>query len=329
MVGYERNQVVNLKDVFNREQNCLLCAYGNNYMDWNKQNKSQKIAKAAFGTQTINDDSPVIIINPPAGWVHLELHELWQYRDLLYFLIWRDIKIRYKQTVIGATWAIIQPLLTMVVFTVLFGRLARVSSEGIPYPIFAYSALVPWTYFTHALNKSIDSIVNQKALITEVYFPRLILPIAAALAGLVDFVIAFLILLILMFYYSLVPTLAIFTLPLFILLVIATSLGIGLWLAALNVEYRDISNAVPFFIQLWLFATPIAYPSNLIPEPWRAFYRLNPMAIVVEGFRWALLGGTSQPPGLILLISSVSVAGLLLGGLYFFRRKEETFADVV
>jgi lipopolysaccharide transport system permease protein len=281
------------------------------------------------GAQRNPDPSPVTIIIPPAGRVRLQLGELWEYRDLLYFLIWRDMKVRYKQTIIGATWAILQPLLTMVVFSVLFGRLFNVSTGEIPYPIFAYSALVPWTYFTHALTKSTYSMVADQALITKVYIPRLILPLAAVLAGFVDFVIALIILFFLMFYYKLAPTLAILTLPLFTLLTIATAWGVSLWLAPLNAEYRDIANALPFLTQLWLFATPIAYPSNLIPERWRVIYGLNPMVGVVEGFRWALLGSANQSPGPMLAVSAVAVVVLLVSGLYFFRRKEETLADVV
>ncbi len=272
---------------------------------------------------------PVIHIDPPAGWPHLQLRELWEYRDLAYLLVWRDIKVRYKQTVIGAAWAILQPFLAMVVFSVVFGQLARLPTDGIPYPVFAYSALVPWTYFTHALTKSIGSVVDQRAMVTGVYFPRLILPIAAVVAGFVDFLIAFVVLLLLMLWYGLMPTVAVLTLPLFVLLAVATAMGVGLWLAALNVHYRDIAYAVPFLIQLWLFVTPIAYPSSLIPRPWRALYALNPMAGVVEGFRWALLGSGNQPPGTVVLVSATAVAALLVGGLYYFRRTEETFADVI
>jgi lipopolysaccharide transport system permease protein len=271
----------------------------------------------------------VISIVPPSGRVEWGLHELWEYRDLLYFLAWRDVKVRYKQTVIGITWAVIQPVLTMVVFSMLFGRFAKVPTDDIPYPAFAYSALVPWSYFSHALTKSISSLVSDGALVTQVYVPRLILPMAAVLGGLVDFLIAFVVLLFLMWYYGISPSLAILTLPLFILLLVGTAFGVSLWLAPLNAQYRDVANAIPFLTQLWLFVTPVAYPSNLIPEPWRALYGLNPMAGVVEGFRWALLGGTHGPPVPTLVFSAAAVVALLFSGLYFFQRKQETLADVV
>lgn len=273
--------------------------------------------------------APVYYIDPPSGWPRLDLYELWGYRDLLYFLIWRDIKIRYKQTVIGIFWAILQPLLTMAVFTVLFGRLVRVPTGEIPYPLFAYSALVPWTYFTHALTKAINSMIEQRAVITKVYFPRLILPIAAVSAAFMDFIVSFIVLLGMIFLYGWIPTAALITIPFFILLAIATALAIGLWLAALNVQYRDISNAMPFLMQIWLFVTPIAYPSSIIPSAWRWLYGLNPMTGVVEGFRWALLGTADQVPFLLLAVSTFAVASLLIGGLYFFRYKENYFADVV
>ena len=271
---------------------------------------------------------PKIIIRPSKGWVPLKLKELWEYRELLYFLIWRDIKVRYKQTVLGAAWAIIQPLFTMIVFSIFFGRLAKIPSDGLPYPIFAYCALLPWQLFAHALTESGNSLVASQNLITKVYFPRLVIPISAVLAGLVDFVIAFVVLLGMMFYYGIVPTAATLTLPLFILLAIATALAVGLWLSALNVQYRDVRYTIPFLTQFWLFSTPIAYPSSLVPEQWRPLYGLNPMAGVVEGFRWALLG-TANPPGPMLAVSVAVVVALLVGGLYYFRRMEKTFADVV
>jgi lipopolysaccharide transport system permease protein len=272
---------------------------------------------------------PSIVILPPAGWVRLELGELWRYRDLLRFLVLRDLRIRYKQTVIGSAWAILQPLLTMVVLNLFFARLVRPAVESVPYPVFAYSALVPWTYFMHALTKAVSSVSDERTMVTSVYFPRLLLPLAAVLAGLADFVIAFVVLLLLMRYYGLVPTVAVLSLPLFTLLAVATALGVGLWLAALNVEYRDVANAVPFLIQLWLLATPVAYPSSLIPGPWRPLYGLNPMAGVVEGFRWALLGSAAQPPGPMLAVSACVVLALLISGVYFFRWREQDFADVV
>ena len=273
-------------------------------------------------------DLPKIIIRPSKGWVPLRLNELWEYRELLYFLVWRDLKVRYKQTVLGAAWAIIQPFFTMVVFSIFFGRLAKVPSDGIPYPIFAYCALLPWQLFAHALTDSGNSLVANQQLITKVYFPRLVIPLSGVLAGLVDFSIAFVVLLAMMFYYGIVPTLTSLTLPLFLLLAVATALAVGLWLSALNVQYRDIRYTIPFLTQFWLFATPIAYPSSLIPEPWRTLYGLNPMAGVVEGFRWALLG-TVNAPGPLLVVSVTVVVSLLVGGLYYFRNMEKTFADVV
>ena len=277
-------------------------------------------------TETAN--LPVTIIRPSSGWVPLRLRELWEYRELLYFLTWRDIKVRYKQTVLGAAWAIIQPFFTMVVFSIFFGALAGIPSEGIPYPIFAYSALVPWMYFANALTQSSNSLVEYEGVITKVYFPRLLVPMAAVLAGLMDFAIAFIVLIGMMLFYGIVPTAAIWTVPLFILLATATAGGVGLWLSVLNVQYRDVRYAISFLIQFWLFATPIAYPSSLVPEPWRMIYGLNPMVGVVEGFRWALLG-TGQAPGLLIAVSVLMVAALLISGLYYFRRMEDTFADVV
>ena len=271
---------------------------------------------------------PTIMIRPSTGWVPLKLKELWEYRELLYFLVWRDVKVRYKQTVLGAAWAVIQPFFTMVVFSIFFGRLAGIPSDGLPYPIFAYCALLPWQLFSHAMMESGNSLVANQNLITKVYFPRLVIPLSAVLAGLVDFGIAFLVLLGMMAYYGMAPTMAVVTLPLFILLAIATALAVGLWLSALNVQYRDVRYTIPFLTQFWLFATPIAYPSSLVPEGWRVLYGLNPMAGVVEGFRWALLG-TANAPGPMLAVSVAVVLALLIGGLYYFRHMEKTFADVV
>jgi len=271
---------------------------------------------------------PVTVIRPSKGWIPLRLRDLWEYRELLYFLIWRDVKVRYKQTALGAAWAIIQPFFTMVVFSVVFGRLAKIPSDGLPYPIFAYCALLPWQLFSHALTESGNSLVANERLITKVYFPRLVIPLSAVLAGLVDFGIAFVILLGMMAYYGITPTAAVFILPFFLLLALGTALGVGLWLSALNVRYRDVRYTISFLTQFWLLATPIAYPSSLVPEPWRSFFGLNPMAGVVEGFRWALLG-TAHAPGPMLVVSVASVFALLVGGLYYFRRMERTFADVV
>jgi lipopolysaccharide transport system permease protein len=273
-------------------------------------------------------ETPVTVIRPSRGWVPLRLQDLWEYRELLYFLIWRDVKVRYKQTALGAAWAIIQPFFTMVIFSIVFGRLAKIPSDGIPYPIFAYCALLPWQLFSRALTESGISVVANERLITKVYFPRLVIPLSAVLAGLVDFGFAFVILLGMMAYYGITPTAAVFTLPFFLLLALGTALGVGLWLSALNVQYRDVRYTIPFLTQIWLFATPIAYPSSLVPEPWRSLFGLNPMAGVVEGFRWALLG-TAHPPGLILVVSVAAILALLVGGLYYFRRMERTFADVV
>lgn len=267
-------------------------------------------------------------IAPSKGWVSLKLHELWEYRELLYFLVWRDIKVRYKQTALGATWAIIQPVFTMLVFSLFFGHLGKIPSDGIPYPIFSFAALVPWTFFANGLGQSSNSLVGNANLITKVYFPRLIVPLASVFSGIVDFLLAFIVLLGMMLYYGLVPTLHVLWLPLFLLLALVTSLGVGLWLSALNVEYRDVRYLVPFITQFWLFATPIAYPSSLLPEPWRTIYGLNPMVGVVEGFRWALLK-TNTAPGPIIAMSSAVAIVILVTGAFYFRRMEKTFADIV
>jgi lipopolysaccharide transport system permease protein len=271
---------------------------------------------------------PTFFIGPETGLSSLALRELWEYRELLYFLTWRDIKVRYKQTVLGAAWAIIQPFFMMVVFSLFFGRLAHVPSDGIPYPVFVYCALLPWQLFAHSLTESSNSLVANERLITKVYFPRLVIPISAVLGGLIDFSIAFVILLLMMVYYGIRPSWAIVTLPAFVLLAVVTALGVGLWLSALNVKYRDVRYTINFMIQFWLLATPVAYPSSLIPLRWRALYGLNPMAGVVEGFRWALLG-KSGGPGALLAVSVVVVILILIGGLYYFRRMEAEFADVI
>jgi homopolymeric O-antigen transport system permease protein len=252
---------------------------------------------------------------------------MWDSRELLYFLVWRDLKVRYKQTVLGAAWAVIQPFLTMVIFAVVFGRLARLPSDGLPYPVFAYCALVPWSYFATALAQSSNSLVDQSRLITKVYFPRLLVPLASVVAGLADLAITIVVLLGMLLYYGIVPTIAVLTLPLFVVLAMLTALAVGLWLSALNVRYRDVRHTIPFLIQFWLFATPVAYSSSLVPERWRTVYGLNPMAGVVEGFRWALLG--RDPPGPMLLVSVVTVVAIATGGLFYFRRMERSFADIV
>ncbi|MFI5323992.1 MAG: ABC transporter permease, partial [Thermodesulfobacteriota bacterium] len=245
-----------------------------------------------------------------------------------YFLVWRDLKVRYKQTALGVVWVVIQPLMTMVVFTIFFGNLAKVPSDGLPYPVFSFTALLPWQLFANALNNSSNSLVNNRDLITKLYFPRLIVPLASIIAGLVDFFIAFLVLIVMIIYYGIVPTTAVFTLPLFILLIIATSTAVSLWLSALNVQYRDVRYTIPFLTQFWLFLTPIAYPSNLVPEKWRLLYGLNPMAGVVEGFRWALLG-TTNVNWTMITVSILIVIVLFVGGLVYFKRMERTFADIV
>ena len=269
-----------------------------------------------------------LLIKPSRGWVSLPLNELWKYRELLYFLVWRDIKIRYKQTVLGATWAIIQPLFTMAVFSLFFGKLARMPSDGVPYPLFSFAALVPWTLFSNGLSQSSNSLVGSAHLITKVYFPRLLIPIASVFSGALDFLISFFVLLGMMAVYGMLPSSNVVWLPLLILLVFATSLGAGMWLSALNVQFRDVRYAVPFLTQFWLFATPIAYPSSLLSEPWRTIYGLNPMVGVVEGFRWSLLG-TENTPGPIVIISFLAALTLLTGGAFYFRRMEKTFADII
>jgi lipopolysaccharide transport system permease protein len=272
---------------------------------------------------------PTVHIQPSKGWVSLRLRELWEYRELLYFLTWRNVKVRYKQTLLGAAWAIIQPFFTMVVFSIFFGNLAQISSDGIPYPIFSYAALVPWTFFAYGLTQASNSLVGGSSLITKVYFPRLAMPISTVLSGAVDFVLAFVVLLGMMLYYGIIPTINILWLPLLLLLAAITSLGTGLWLSAMNVQFRDVRYTVPFLTQFWMFLTPIAYPSSLIKQPLlRTLYGLNPMAGVVEGFRWALLGTDTQPGPIIIASSAVAVL-LLVSGAFYFRRMEKTFADLV
>ena len=267
-------------------------------------------------------------IEPRRGWASLRLHELWDYRELFYFLIWRDVKVRYKQTLLGAAWAILQPFFTMVVFSLFFGRLAKMPSEGIPYPIFSYAALVPWTFFANGVSQSSNSLVMSANLIKKVYFPRLVIPIASVFSGFIDFILAFIVLLGMMLFYGIYPTSNIIWLPFLLVLAVLTSLGVGFWLSAINVQYRDIRYIVPFLLQLWMFATPIVYPSSLLPEPWRTLYGINPMAGVVEGFRWALLGTETQPGGMVFVSALVAV-GLVISGMYYFRRMEKIFPDVV
>lgn len=271
--------------------------------------------------------APTVVIRPSRGWIPINLKDLWVYRELLYFLTWREIKVRYKQTVLGFAWAILQPFFMMIVFTLFFGNLAKIPSEGIPYPLFSYAALLPWTLFAEGINRSSISMVANVNLIQKVYCPRLIMPISGILSPLVDFAIAFTILIGMMFYFGYSPTIYVLLLPAFILLALMTSLGVGLWLSAINVKYRDVRYVIPFLTQLWLFASPVVYSSSLLPEKFRIIYGLNPMAGVIEGFRWALLG--TEPPGALIAVSVIIVVVILISGAFYFRRGEKTFADVI
>ena len=273
------------------------------------------------------NEAPSVHIAARRGWLALDLPELWAYRELLYFFVWRDIKVRYKQTVIGAAWAVLQPLMTMLVFSLFFGRLAKIPSQGLPYPIFYYCALLPWTYFQTATQTATNIVVDQQRVITKIYFPRVVLPISAVLSGLLDFAISFGVFLVMMVYYHMVPTRAVIWLPAFTLLAILTALGVGLWLSALNALYRDVRYVVPFLVQFWMFASPVVYPSSLVSEKWRWLYGLNPMAGVIEGFRWALTGH-GQPPGILLAASSAAVVLLVFSGLVYYHAVEGTMADV-
>jgi len=271
---------------------------------------------------------PVTHIQPTRGWAALRLSEVWRYRELLYFLVWRDVKVRYKQTVIGAAWVVIQPLITMLMMTIVFGKIANISSDGLPRPVFYFTALLPWGYFAQAVNKSGVSLVGSASLISKVYFPRLIIPLAAVAAPVVDLALAFLVLAGIMAYYHTAPTVGVLLVPAFLLLAMLTALAISLWLSALNVKYRDVANAVPFVVQIWMYASPVVYPLNEVPQRWRMLYSLNPMTGVIEGFRWALAG--KHPPDLrALAVSTAMVLLLLVGGLAYFKRTERTFADVV
>lgn len=274
------------------------------------------------------ETSTHIHIEPSQGWVGLQLRELWRYRELMYFLTWRDVKVRYKQTLLGIAWAIIQPLMTMVVFSFIFGELAKIPSEGIPYPLFTFAGLVPWTFFANALTQSSNSLVNNANLIQKVYFPRLIIPISSVLAGVVDFFLAFVVLAGLMVYFGVLPSLAVLTLPLFLLLALITSLGVGLWLTALSVQFRDVRYVVGFLVQFWFFITPVTYSSTMLEGNWRLLYGINPMVGVVEGFRWALLK-SGQPPDTLVYVSAGIALLIFSGGLFYFRRMEKTFSDVI
>ena len=267
-------------------------------------------------------------LRPPQGRIVIGWRDLWAYRDVLYFLTWRDIKVRYKQTAVGAAWAILQPLLTMIVFSIFFGALAKVPSGGVPYPVFSYVALVPWTFFANSVTQASNSLVDEQAILTKVYFPRLLVPTAAVLAGLADVAIAFVVLVGLLLVYGIAPTATVLVVPLLIAFVAIAALAVSLWLSALNVRYRDVRYTLPFLVSVWLFASPVAYPSSLVPESWRLIYGLNPMVGVVDGFRWALLGD-AKAPGVSLLVSVGMVALLFTGGLIYFRRMERSFADAV
>jgi len=288
--------------------------------------KGKMMVSVKSKNQVRINSAPVIAIRP-RGWMPIDLRELWDYRGLLYFLTWRDIKIRYKQTVLGFAWAIIQPFMMMVVFSLFFGGLLKVPSEGVPYPLFSYAALLPWTLFSQGIGRSSLSLVANVSMIQKVYFPRLIMPLSGILAPLVDFAIAFVILIGMMFYFGYPPTMRIIWLPAFVILAPMTALGVGLWLSAVNVRYRDVGHAVPFLIQIWLFASPVVYSSSLLPARFQAIYGLNPMAGVIEGFRWALLG--TDPPGSLIAVSVIIVIVVLISGVFYFRRSEKTFADVI
>jgi len=287
---------------------------------------SQLIRKDSPGVGTFSETT--LVIEPSKGLLHLDLKAIWAYRELLYFLVWRDLKVRYRQTAIGAGWAVLQPLLTMIIFTAVFSKFAKVPSDGLPYPIFTYAALLPWNLFSNSLTRGGTSIVGNSQLVSKIYFPRLILPLSGILSPIVDFAISFVILVVMMIWFGTVPTRGVLALPLFLLLALLTALAVGLWLSALNVRYRDVGHAIPFLIQLWMFASPIAYPVSVVPEKWRLLYSLNPMAGVIEGFRWALLGKESPDFG-VIIISSVMVLALLLPGIVYFKYTERTFADVV
>jgi len=279
-------------------------------------------------TQREDRSIPITQVRPSKGWAGINLRELWRYRELVYFLIWRDIKVRYKQTLLGAAWAIIQPFFTMVVFSIFFGKLAKIPSDDIPYPIFAYTALLPWQLFEGGVSKAGTSLVAGRNLITKVYFPRLAVPISSVIAGLVDFALALVVLLGMMWFYGYSPTSAIWFTPLLLILALITAMGTGLWLSALNVEYRDVSYLIPFILRVWFFLTPITYSASIVPEAYQTLYALNPMTGVVQGFRWAMLGEGSSP-SIILLASTVASLALLISGALYFRRMERTFADVV
>jgi lipopolysaccharide transport system permease protein len=289
---------------------------------------SEFVSSALVGEVDEGLDIGWNVIRPTSGWARLKLYDLWRYRALLYFLTWRDIKVRYKQTALGASWAILQPALTMIIFTVIFGHFAKIPSDGSPYPIFAYAALLPWTLFAYALVQSSSSLVENANLISKVYFPRLVVPIAASLAGLIDFALAFLLLIGLMAFYGINPTVSLLLLPLFVILAMTSALAVGIWLSALNVQYRDVRYVVPFLTQVWLYATPVAYPASIVHGHFRVILAVNPMTGVVEGFRWAILGSSGVDIVSIFISSCVAVIAFV-AGLFYFRRVEQRFADLV
>jgi lipopolysaccharide transport system permease protein len=272
---------------------------------------------------------PVLSITPPGRWWVIPFAELWEHRELIYFFVWREIKLRYKQTAIGAAWAVLQPFLTMLLFTLVFGRFAHIPSEGSPYPIFYYSALLPWMYFSNSLQNATSTIVANQSMITKVYFPRLALPLSAVLSGLVDFGVGFVMFVVLMIYYHVRPGIPLLFFPFFLLLAVLTAAGVGLWLGAMNALYRDVRYVVPFLTQFWLFASPVAYPASLVPAKWRWLYGLNPMAGVIEGFRWSLSGHGGAPPSRLILVSVLIIVAVLVSGLFYFQKMEATIADVV
>jgi lipopolysaccharide transport system permease protein len=276
----------------------------------------------------VHPSEATIIIEPRKSLFDLDLKAIWEYRELLYFLGWRDLKVRYRQTLIGVGWVVLQPLLTTFLFTAIFGNLAKIPSDGVPYPVFTYAALLPWNLFASALARGGTSVVVNSQLVSKIYFPRLILPLSGILSPLVDFAVSFVVFFGMMVWYGILPGPEVFALPLFLLLLVLTALAVGVWLSALNVRYRDVGHTIPFLVQFWMFASPVAYPVSLVPEKWRLLYGLNPMAGVIEGFRWALLGKEAPDFG-VIAISVVMVLALLIPGIIYFKYTERTFADLV
>ena len=284
--------------------------------------------KDATTVSPLTDDRPVVLIQPRRGWLSFDLKAVYRYRELLYFLVWRDVLVRYKQAAIGVAWVVLQPLLTMVVFTIIFGQFAKLPSDGLPYPIFSFTALLPWNYFAQAISRSGISLVSNANLISKIYFPRLIVPISGALGPLVDFAISFIILLGMMAWYGIAPTWGVLALPFLTLLAVVTAVAVSLYLSALNVKYRDVGHAIPFLVQFWMYASPVVYSVSIIPPKWRLLYSLNPMVGVIEGFRWALLG-KERPDYGVMAVGVVVASVLLLGGLVYFKRTERFFADII